>query len=372
MFKYFAFISYNSKDYKWGKKLQNKLEHFKLPSTLCQEHGLQQHPIKPVFFAPSDIQPGDLSQELQKRLKESKHLIVICSPSSAKSKWVSQEINYFYNLGRVENIHLFIIKGSPNFDDETNCCFNPILKELGIPEILGANIQDGGSIWPWINRERAYIQLITKLLDIEFDTLWNRHRRILRKRIATNLFSFLILIFLCIGIRITSLPTDVCITFTEESPKVFLPPINKATISLFLDNEIKYDTIHSFTENAKFNNIPHRYLGKTVRITVNSDQYTPIDTSLLIDKEINLKVERNTEYYGAIRFKLWHPYKTMNNQKVFIGNFETSSDDNGFVSLDIPIDKQRCSYPIKLESKKLVDSIFIMPSGKMRVIEVKP
>ena len=38
-FKYFAFISYNAKDTAWGKKLQKKLEHYKMPATLCSEHG---------------------------------------------------------------------------------------------------------------------------------------------------------------------------------------------------------------------------------------------------------------------------------------------------------------------------------------------
>ena len=64
-FKYFSFISYNSKDTQWGKKLQKKLEHYRLPATLCSEHNWPRTPIKPVFFAPTDIQPGGLSEELQ-------------------------------------------------------------------------------------------------------------------------------------------------------------------------------------------------------------------------------------------------------------------------------------------------------------------
>ena len=38
-YKYFAFISYNSKDIKWGKRLQRKLEEYKMPATLCSERG---------------------------------------------------------------------------------------------------------------------------------------------------------------------------------------------------------------------------------------------------------------------------------------------------------------------------------------------
>ena len=95
-YKYFAFISYNSHDIKWGKRLQKKLEHYRMPATLCSERGWKRTPIKPVFFAPTDIQPGGLSQELQDRLAASRHLIVICSPHSAKSEWVGKEIEFFH------------------------------------------------------------------------------------------------------------------------------------------------------------------------------------------------------------------------------------------------------------------------------------
>ena len=85
-YKYFAFISYNSRDTSWGKRLQRKLEGYRMPATLCSEHGWERNPIKPVFFAPTDIQPGGLTAELQERLKASRNLIVICSPHSAKSE----------------------------------------------------------------------------------------------------------------------------------------------------------------------------------------------------------------------------------------------------------------------------------------------
>lgn len=49
-YKYFAFISYSSHDYKWGKRLQNKLEHYRMPSTLCSQHGWKRYPMLPVFL----------------------------------------------------------------------------------------------------------------------------------------------------------------------------------------------------------------------------------------------------------------------------------------------------------------------------------
>lgn len=101
-FRFFAFISYSSLDIEWGKRIQRKLEHYRMPATLCSEHGWSRTPINPVFFAPTDIQPGGLTEELQERLKSSKHLIVICSPNSAKSEWVGKEIAFFHHLGRTK------------------------------------------------------------------------------------------------------------------------------------------------------------------------------------------------------------------------------------------------------------------------------
>lgn len=131
-YKYFAFISYNSKDTAWGKRLQKKLEHYRMPSTLCSEHGWEKKPIKPVFFAPTDIQPGGLSEELQERLKASQHLIVICSPNSAKSQWVGREIEFFHNLGRTKNIHFFIVEGSPHSGNPGDGMLQPRHRQVGV------------------------------------------------------------------------------------------------------------------------------------------------------------------------------------------------------------------------------------------------
>lgn len=48
-YKYFAFISYNSKDTEWGKRVQRKLEHYRMPATLCSERGVICNILFPVF-----------------------------------------------------------------------------------------------------------------------------------------------------------------------------------------------------------------------------------------------------------------------------------------------------------------------------------
>ena len=122
VYKYFAFISYSSHDTVWGKRLQRKLENYRMPTTLCRDHGWQRKPMKPVFFAPTDIQPGELSEELKQRLTASRNLIVICSPASARSVWVGREIAFFHSLGRTKNIFFFIVDGKPHSRDKATEC----------------------------------------------------------------------------------------------------------------------------------------------------------------------------------------------------------------------------------------------------------
>ncbi len=178
------------------------------------------------FFAPTDIQPGELDEELKARLRASRNLIVICSPNSAKSEWVGKEIEYFHSLGRAKNIHFFIVDGIPHSGNEETECFNKVVDTLGLPEILGANVHEKIYRWPWLNRERAYMQLISKLLGVEFDDIWQRHRRRLVGRFIAWIVGVLTVLALLIGTWWVNRPVDVSVTLYEtNTPNRYLPPM---------------------------------------------------------------------------------------------------------------------------------------------------
>lgn len=372
-FKYFAFISYNSKDTAWGKKLQKKLEHYKLPSALCKEHEWDRTPIKPVFFAPTDIQPGGLSNELQERLKSAQHLVVICSPNSAKSEWVGREIEFFYNLGRADNIHFFIVEGTPHSGNPETECFNPVIDKLGLPEILGANIHEKIYRWPWLNRERAYVQLISKLLGVEFDSIWQRHKRQLIRKLLFGTLGGLAVIATLIAVGKANQPFDAEIRLNEASVKnPQLPPMRNAIITLNLDNETKTDTIPSMDATAVFTNIPHRFLDKPVHITVTCQNFQNVDTTLVLNRQTELYLYRDPITYGDIHFRLWN---IVTEEPVALAIIEiegqqAQADENGFVTLSIPLERQRIAYKIKTGLPLINDSIF-MPSGNDDVILVE-
>ena len=374
-YKYFAFISYNSKDTEWGKRVQKKLENYRMPATQCSEHGWERTPIKPVFFAPTDIQPGGLTEELQERLRASRNLIVICSPHSAKSEWVGKEIAFFHQLGRTKQIHFFIVDGTPHSGNSETECFNPIVETLGLPEILGANIHEKIYRWPWMNRERAYVQLISKLLGVEFDAIWQRHKRLLVQRVVCWAIGIVAVLAALLGVWNSSRSVDVQMTLNEVSAhNENLPPLKDAVVTLTLDNETKTDTIRALDTVLLFKNIPHRFLDKEVRVQVACQEaFLPIDTTLLLSKNVTLDICRNSDYYGRVHFQLWNPDtdQTSTQAELLIDGHQALSDAEGFVTLTIPLGQQKAIYPVTSKSLHLVDSVVRPPFGPNDIVQFR-
>jgi len=176
-YEYFAFISYKREDEKWAKWLQRKLEYYKLPSTVRKDNPNLPDKIRPVFKDTTDLEPGVLAQKIQNALNASKFLIVICSPRSANSVWVSKEVQSFINSGRTDQIIPFIIGGTPNATDPKEECFPEGLRQLADEqELLGANINEMG-------REAAAIKVITRMFDLRFDSLWQRYEKETNKKL---------------------------------------------------------------------------------------------------------------------------------------------------------------------------------------------
>ena len=380
-FKYFAFISYSSKDTAWGKKLQKKLEHYRMPATLCQEHGWKRNPMDPVFFAPTDIQPNYLEEELKERLKSSQHLIVICSPNSAQSKYVGLEIEFFHSLGHTKNIHFFIVEGTPHSGNPKTECFNPVIDQLRLPEILGANIHEKIYRWPWLNKERAYVQLISKLLGVEFDTIWQRHKRMMVRKAILWTIGAIAIIATMFGIWKANQNFEAEIRLNEASiHNSNLPPLKNAVVTLYLDNETKTDTIPSLDTCIVFSNIPHRYLNKEVKFSIScSAMGTAISGHPYIDDTmflaltpcVTLDIFRNEHYYGDISVLLYNRATEtfLSDVIVNIAGIEATSDSNGRVSIFVPLEQQQEKYTITCPLP-LENDIITMPCGASYVVVV--
>ena len=370
-FKYYAFISYNSKDTVWGKRVQRKLEHYRMPATLCSERGWKRTPIRPVFFAPTDIQPGGLTDELQERLKASRNLIVICSPNSAQSDWVGKEIEFFHSLGRTENIHFFIVDGKPHSGNPETECFNPVIDKLGLPEILGANIHEQNYRLPLLNKERAYVQLVSKLLGVEFDAIWQRHKRILIHRAIAWFLGIVAVLVALWAVWAANQPFDAKVHLNEASVhNDQLPPLKDAVVTLTLDNESKSDTIAAIDNKGVLTNIPHRYLGKQVKLTFACHDFVALDTTITLDRDVTLDIRRDPAVYGNVKFGLWNPETEtfIGGVKLEVAGQTVTTDKDGQVSMFVPLEQQRKTYQVKAPFP-LYNDMITMPCGESDVIE---
>ena len=376
-FKYFAFISYSSHDTSWGKRLHNRLEYYRLPSTLCSKHGLKRIPMRPIFFAPTDIQPGGLNEELKSRLRASRNLVVICSPNSAQSKWVGEEIKYFHELGRTDNIHFFIVRGTPHSANPDEECINPIVDELGIPEILGANIHEKTYALPLLNKERAYAQLISKLLGIEFDTIWKRHKRQLTRKVLAWTFGITAVVCAFFAIKNANQSFDMEINFDEVSVhNTKLPPIQQVIVSLQIDGETRHDTLSSTDETASFKGLQHSALKTESHLYVTSldanmqRAYYDLDTTLRLNESLTLPLRRDPDVYGHVFFEMVG--EMVPTATIRVGEWELSPDSDGLYSIHVPIEKQMPKYGISGGSATLSTDTIYMPCFEGNVVRVIP
>ena len=169
---YFAFISYQRKDEEVAKRLQHSLEFYKLPIAVVEKEPSLKEGVRPIFVDMTEL--GDepfLKPAIERALKDSRFLIVVCSPRSAQSKWVNKEVQYFVKLKRTKRIIPFIVEGNPNTNDKDVECCTPLLKKLLFQrELLGININEMGF-------DAAAVKVVSRMFHVRFSSLWNRYEK---------------------------------------------------------------------------------------------------------------------------------------------------------------------------------------------------
>ena len=171
---YDAFISYSHRDMKWARWLQRCLETFRIPRGLCPGAESRRH-LK-VFRDQTDLAGVELQQTLEKELDASRCLVVLCSPNSAASHWVNEEILAFRREAPGRRIIPFIVDGEPESDDASLECYPPALRS-GEGHPLGSNVRE-------IGKDKAFLKLVSILLDIRFNRLVDREKQ---RRLRTAL-----------------------------------------------------------------------------------------------------------------------------------------------------------------------------------------
>lgn len=354
--KNFVFISYNHKDVKWAKWLQKKLEWYRLPTGIHNELSRSRY-IRPIFRDRDNLTSGVLNDLLQKNLESSKFLVVVCSPNSAQSQWVSDvEINTFIKMGRIEHIVPFIIDGIPqdyrNSDinsPKEQECFPLALRQWNLENpdrnILGIAVSDDGKI----NKQKAFVKLVAHLLGLEFDALWKRHKRYIHRIIASLVSFALVILFLAYWFVI---PVKVSITIKDEQSR--LPGMEQGTVTV---NGSEYNFSRPDT-TIEISPLPGYYRLKNVPLTIHTDRFyfdeqASLKIGMGVNQEAAIQLHRDSTFEtfaGAIYDASFDNFSNhpIEGAKVTIGKYVVNSDKNGLFCINIPLEEQEEFKPITI------------------------
>jgi hypothetical protein len=190
-FRYRAFISYSRQDRRAAEWIHSGIENYRVPKELvgcAARDGPVPKRLYPVFRDRDELAcVPDLSASIREALEQSAYLIVLCSRSAARSRWVNQEIIQFKKLGRTDRIHALIVDGEPNAESANQECYPRALRfslasdgqlDEGQPaEPLAADLRPEGD-----GKRNAKLKLLAGLLGIPFNMLRQREVIAARRR----------------------------------------------------------------------------------------------------------------------------------------------------------------------------------------------
>jgi len=186
-FKYWAFISYSHADEDWARWLHKSLETYRVPRKLvgrAMPHGEVPKRLFPIFRDRDELAgASDLGEKIKDALGTSRSLVVICSPKSAVSKWVNQEVKSYKRLGLEDRVFCLMIDGEPNTKPDSGLleCFPPAVRfhvnaggevTAEPAEPIAADARPGKD-----GKANALIKLLSGILNVGYDELKQREKQ---------------------------------------------------------------------------------------------------------------------------------------------------------------------------------------------------
>ena len=182
--KYRAFISYSHSDELSVEWLHKKLENYRVPSKIVgqdTEFGPIPRRLTPIFRDRDELATSDdLGRELTAAIDASMFLLVICSPASAQSRWVNEEIKAFKKVHGNAKVRAVIVGGEPLSGDPKTECFPEALQfkvdkagELTAEpaEPIAADLRKGGD-----GKKYAISKLVAGLTGARLDDIVRREQ----------------------------------------------------------------------------------------------------------------------------------------------------------------------------------------------------
>lgn len=215
-YHYWAFISYSHADEKWADWLHKALETYGVPKVLVgkpSKHGPVPKRAFPVFRDRDELpSSADLGDKLTAALRQSRFLIVVCSPRAVASKWVNEEVKTFKSLGREDRVLCLIVDGEPYASDHPEwgleeCFPEPVRYHVDSArrvtgdrtEPIAADARKGKD-----GRANARLKLLAGMFGVNFSDLKQRDVERAQRRTQVILSAVMILfaVFVVLGIQL--------------------------------------------------------------------------------------------------------------------------------------------------------------------------
>lgn len=181
--RFSAFISYNHRDKREAIRLHRALERYTIPKRLRGRDspvGVLGARLPPIFRDRDELaSSADLGAAVREGLEQSAFLIVVCTPHSARSRWVNEEIRTFIAMGRRDRIRLIVVDGEPNAAEHDKECIPPAIMEGAAGEPLAADARPGQD-----GRAGARLKILATLVGVPYDDLRQREAQRRSRRLA--------------------------------------------------------------------------------------------------------------------------------------------------------------------------------------------
>lgn len=342
--KNYAFISYSHQDVKMAKWLQKKLEAYRLPTEIHNEFEDSRY-LRPVIRDRTDFDSGVLKDELSEHLSQSKYLIVICSPHSAESEWVSREVQAFINWGRIEYIIPFIITDETYIGGGNKCLPKSLIDHVTKypdDELLGISIAEVG-------REKAYIRVVSRMLGINFDELWQRHERERRRRLC--LWTIAIL---CASVLFYLFAMPISLTVNIRDANHHLPMPEKALLTV---NGADYP-LSGLDTMIIVKDIPGYLRGQQLDVKFSADYYETLSlqhqVSVGMNQDIVINLKRDSTFAVFAGTVVDISETPIQDAEVAVADQKTTTDADGKFRIVFPVVVQSEVKPIKITKKGMI------------------
>ena len=202
-FRYIAFLSYSHRDRQIAEWLHRELETYRVPKRMigtATPLGPVPARLHPIFKDREELSAaGSLNEAIKSALGSASALIVVCSPASAGSPWVNEEIRNYKQLNGDARVFAVIAGGEPwasrvPGQDEQEC-FPPAMRFVVAPdgtitdvpaEPIAADLRPEGD-----GKRVGKLKVVAGLIGVGLDELVRREaqrrQRRLRYAVAASL-----------------------------------------------------------------------------------------------------------------------------------------------------------------------------------------